>query len=230
MTKAATSPSPYAPRANIYLRPAELGDALELANLMNWYMESSPLSTDDTTVSQEEVHRRIQNCRSQFLPFIVAVERRTSRTHSAPEKILGYALANDFNDRNSSGRYTANLQLFVRHGSKDKGIGRCLMDKLLEVCDAMFISKRGYYFDNGSEDHMGYNSGGGRRMSRLIFAISYPDHDRASYEWMINWLKGYEFEEQGVLKGVAVKFQKHLDVAYLVRKVAFSMGCAFPED
>jgi L-amino acid N-acyltransferase YncA len=212
MSKAAASPSPYVPRANIYLRPAELGDALELSNLMNWYMENSPLSTDDVIVSQEEVHRRIQNCRAQYFPFIVAVERRTSRTHndatSAPEKILGYALANDFIDRNSSGRYTANLQLFVRHGSKGKGIGRCLMHKLLEVCDAMFKSKGGYYFDNGSEDHMGYYPGGGRRLSRLIFAISYPDNDRASYEWVINWLKGYEFEEQGVLKGVAVKFQR----------------------
>lgn len=212
MMRVAATPSPHVPRANIYLRPAELGDALELADLMNGYMERSSLSTDDTIVGHEEVHRRIQSCRSQLFPFIVAVERRTPRTHhetiSAPEKILGYSLANDFIGKDSSGRYTASLQLFVRHDSKGKGIGRCLMDKLLEVCDATFRSKRGYYFDNGSEDHMGYYPGGGRRLSRLIFTVTYPDNDRARYEWVMDWLKKYDFEEQGVLKGVAVKFQR----------------------
>lgn len=206
----AAIPNPHVPKANIYLRPVEDGDAPELTNLMNWYMEHSSLSTDIATVGQDRVRARIEGARTQRFPFIVAVERRTvrERQRSDTETILGFALANEFTGKISSGCYTARLQVFVRDDSKRKGIGRCLMDKILEVCDVTFHPKGGYYFEKTPETGMGYHPGGDRKLARLIFTITYPDNDRDSYEWILDWLKKYGFEEQGLLKGVAMKFNR----------------------
>ena len=209
--KVVPKPNPNVPKANIYLRPAEFGDCPELAIVMNWYMEHSTMSTDDVMIRPEDVRHRIEDCRNQFFPFIVAVERRTAQTYrdaSHPEKILGFALANDFMGKQTIGRHTAALQLFVRNDTRGKGIGKCLMDKLLEVCDPTFISKQGYWFENSPEDHMGYYPGGGRKLSRIIFNVIYQDNRRANFEPIIKWLKKFGFEEQGLLKGAAVKFDR----------------------
>lgn len=206
--KHVVKPNPNVPSANIYLRPVEAGDAGELVTLMNWYMINSPLSTDDEMRNQDHVRQRIESSRVQQLPFIVAVQRRTPGTGqsaSAPEKVVGYATANDFISRESSIRYTAKLQLFVRNDSQRQGIGRCLMDKILELCDPHHNAKCGYHFETSNSNGVPYQ-GCGRKLCRLIFLISYPDHDRASHVRLFNWLKKYNFEEQGVLKGIGVKF------------------------
>ncbi|OJI89198.1 hypothetical protein ASPTUDRAFT_70809 [Aspergillus tubingensis CBS 134.48] len=70
-----------------------------------------------------------QNAR---LPFIVAVERGSGNQR---ENIFGYATAKDYTGSETSGRYTAELESFVIPEQQRKGIGNCLMDKLLQVCD-----------------------------------------------------------------------------------------------
>ncbi|RJE25864.1 hypothetical protein PHISCL_01771 [Aspergillus sclerotialis] len=194
------------PRLNVYFRPVEEIDARNVAHLMNWYMENSSQSIDEELITPEIARERMTRTLQFGLPFIVAVERRSpgrGQSPSAPEKIVGYASATDINVRNCATRYTVKLNIFVHHGWIHKGIGKCLMDKLLEFLDMTHKPKHGYYYEEPNTV-----CGGGRKIRRLMFEVPYPSDDRASCERVIDWLKKYDFEEQGVLKGIAVKFDR----------------------
>lgn len=210
--KTMPQPSPKAPRANVYLRPVENGDIPELVELFNWYIKNSTLNVEIDLVDAGDVRQRIEDCKRERLPFLVAAERRTGLAARNPEysheRIFGYALANDFTGQRSSGRFTAELELFVKQDEKCRGIGRSLMDKLLEVCDASYNPRKGYFFDSNLEDRPGYYAGGRRRLARLVFVYSYPKDESAECERVKRWLQKYQFEEQGLLKGTRVKFQK----------------------
>ncbi|KAL1999703.1 hypothetical protein VTN02DRAFT_4144 [Thermoascus thermophilus] len=219
-------PNPNLPKANIYLRPAEVGDIPELIELCNWYILHGTQSVDLDLFNQADMRQRIDDSKRESLPFIVAAERRNgpfSRAGDQPERILGYALATDFMGERTTGRYTAELEVFVHPQKKRQGIGRCLMDKLLEVCDPMYIPKRGYYFDSSLEERRGYYSGGRRKLDRLIFTLCYPEDNPTEYQRVKEWLgEKYQFEEQGLLKGVGQKFDKFLNISYLVRNTGNS--------
>ncbi|KAF9884674.1 hypothetical protein FE257_001367 [Aspergillus nanangensis] len=214
--------NPNSPKANIYLRPVENTDVPELFEIFHDYAMKSPLSTDDhRLIEEDDVRNRIDRSRSQKMPFIVAVERKAGRRRdNSPQKILGYALAQEFPGGDAAGRYTAELKLFVRRGYKWQGVGKCLIDKLLEVCDGTYIAKHGYFFDASVEERSGYESGGRRKLSCLIFTISYPTDNQHTYQGLTRWLKtNYQFEEQGVLKRARVKQNQFLDVSYWVKNI-----------
>ncbi|EAU39496.1 predicted protein [Aspergillus terreus NIH2624] len=215
--------NPNSPKANVYLRPVEPTDVPQLLEIFNWYAHRSPLSPYLLSLDESEVRQRIDDCRSEKLPFIVAVERKLGHARDGtPEKILGYALATDFlgvGSAATTGRFTAELQLFVKQGHKRLRIGSCLMDKLLEVCDPTHIPKLGYFFDASLEERSGYEPGGRRKLARLVFIVSYPAGESSGYKWLMEWLRTrYDFEEQGVIKGGGVKF----DHFYLVRSIGYS--------
>lgn len=200
--------NPHSPKANIYLRPAQFEDSHGILQILNWYAENSSLSTDFRALETGDVRQRIENCQTNRLPFIVAVERRTGPARdSLPEQIVGYALAIDHVGLMSSGRFTAELQVFVKPGFKRQGVGRCLIDKLLEVCDPTYIPRAGYHFSAAFDDQPKFHAGGCRRLARLIFAIGYRSDRRAEVEWLKEWLLDkYGFEEHAVFKGTRVKF------------------------
>ncbi|OJJ45588.1 hypothetical protein ASPZODRAFT_17040 [Penicilliopsis zonata CBS 506.65] len=213
-----------APRANIYLRPVEADDIPDLVDLFNLFAQESFLSVDIPGLGDADIRKRMDDCEKQKLPFIVAVERQTGPPQSfipTTERVVGYAFANDFTGERSAGRFTVELRLFVNPHSQRKGIGRCLLDKLLEVCDPMYNPRKGYFFDSSVEDRTSYVPGGRRKLARLVFAIGYPNDDRSYHQWVREWLtREYGFKEQGVLKGVRVKFKQFLNVSYLVREVS----------
>lgn len=198
------------PKANIYLRPVESRDVTELLEIMNWYIQRSTLTVDIARLDEEELRERIETSKRERLPFIVAAERRSAQSRrKTSQKLLGYALVTGAAGDRTAARFTAELEIFVRPEYKRRGIGRCLMDKLLEVCDPTYNPLGGYFFDADWEDRPGYRPGGRRRLARLIFVLSYPYDDRQQYKWVHEWLENeYEFEQQGVLNGARIKFSR----------------------
>ncbi|KAL3469670.1 hypothetical protein BJX99DRAFT_68194 [Aspergillus californicus] len=210
--------SPSSPQASIYLRPVNIDkDLPELKEIYNWYSRYSFCSPDAEVFDIGEIHQRIEGSCNANLPFIVAIDRRsTSKKHA--EKILGYACAREFDGNHLASQFTAELELYVRDGYMNKGIGKCLLDKLLEVCDPTYQPHSSYLFE-ADEDRSKYFSGGVRKLAKLVFTLGYVDHtEQSSYKRVKKWLEEYaEFEEQGVLRGLRVKDKKLINVAYLVR-------------
>ncbi|KAL2818319.1 hypothetical protein BJX63DRAFT_429251 [Aspergillus granulosus] len=188
--------SPICPVANIYLRPVQDKDVPELREINNWYSRNSTRSPYASHGS-DQIRERIEACRNAQLPFITAVDCRSALSRR-PEKILGYALAKEF-DHAYACRYTAEVELFVKDGQTNQGIGKCLLDKLLEVCDPLYCSKGGYEFRASTDDRSAY-PGGRRRLARLVITLSYADNGEISdHKRVKKWLEEHAgFEEQGV--------------------------------
>ncbi|KAL4917808.1 hypothetical protein BDW62DRAFT_217818 [Aspergillus aurantiobrunneus] len=197
--------SPSSPVANIYLRPVDAKDIPELRAIYNWYARNSFDSPNTEDLDQDELSQRIEECRDANLPFIVAIDRRSASTRV--EKVLGYALARDFDRHHLASRFTAELEVYVKEDHTRLGIGKCLLDKLLEVCDPTYVPRSGYLFEASLEDRSGYYPGGRRRLARLVFTLCYVDRqDISKHKRVKEWLKEYAgFEEQGLLRGVRVK-------------------------
>ncbi|EAW07330.1 GNAT family N-acetyltransferase [Aspergillus clavatus NRRL 1] len=225
--KNSSPPDPKSPRANVYLRIGEHHDIPGLLPICNWYTQNSNLSTRIAHIDDAILRQRIDDCRNARLPFLVAAERGTVDDNST-EKILGYAMATESLGHGAAGQFTAELEVFIKPDQKRRGIGKCLLDKLIEACDATYIPKRGYLCDASCEDRTGLYAGGSRTIKRLVFAIAYSKSDVLHVKWLLDWLeREYEFEEQGVLKGARVKSGKFLDVSYLVRRVGYDDGDTF---
>ncbi|KAL6238946.1 hypothetical protein BDW75DRAFT_251752 [Aspergillus navahoensis] len=213
--------SQRSPVADIYLRPVDVNkDIPDLREIYNWYTQNSFVSPNVYALDEDEVLQTVEECLSASLPFIVAVDHRA-------EKILGYALAREF-DRHAASRFTAELELYVKDEHTNLGIGRCLLDKLLEICDPTFTPKCGCSFETSKEERFGYYPGGRRRLVRLLFTLSYIDmkaEDISKHKMVKKWLKKCgEFEEQGLLRGIRVKNNHLVNVAYLVRTVGHSQS------
>ncbi|KAL4751149.1 hypothetical protein BDW72DRAFT_203385 [Aspergillus terricola var. indicus] len=211
--------SSHSPVANIYLRPVDINkDTPDLREIYNWYMQNSFVSPNIHALDEDEVRQRIEECRSTNFPFIVAIDR-------GAEKILGYALAREF-DRHAASRFTAELEIYVKDEYTNLGIGRCLLDKLLEICDPTYTPKCGCSFETSKEERSGYYPGGKRRLARLIITLCYVDmkaEDISKYKRVKKWLKQRgEFEEQGLLRGIRVKNNYLINVVYLVRTTGHS--------
>jgi L-amino acid N-acyltransferase YncA len=206
--------NPNIPKANIYLRPAEAGDILELLSLYNWYVANATQCVDVSPIAQSAMQQRLDDCKREKMPFIVAVERKSALINGRPrrdkkEKVMGYVLTTDFMGAQTIGRTTAEIEIFVHHTMKGQGIGRCLMDKLLEICDPMYLSHGGYFFDTDLVDRGGYSSGSSRRLARVVVPMCYSEDDTAEYHRVKDWLmRRHKFQEQGLLKGAARKFDK----------------------
>jgi L-amino acid N-acyltransferase YncA len=205
-------PNPNVPKANIYLRPAEYTDISELVSLCNWHVANSTQCTNVEEFSHMDIRQRIDDCKRRRFPFIVAVERRhffqTTMPRDQSEKILGYATASDFMGSSTVGRYIAGLEVFVHPTKMGKRVGHCLMDKLLEICDPTYIPKQGYFFDCSPDDRYLYSRGGSRKLTRVIFTFVFSEDEPDDYNRVKEWLERCHFEEQGILKGAAVKFNK----------------------
>ncbi|KAL2833531.1 hypothetical protein BJY01DRAFT_225121 [Aspergillus pseudoustus] len=214
--------SPSSPVANIYLRPVENKDVPELQEIHNWYARNSTRSPY-TTLGSDQIHERIETCRNAQLPFIIAVDRRSASSRR-PEKILGYALAKEFDNSAYAARHTAELEVFVKERETNQGIGKCLLDKLLEVCDPLYCPNGGYEFQASTDDRSAYYPGGRRRLARLVFTLSYVDNGEVTeHKRVKKWLEqNAGFEEQGLLRGVRVRGTEFVNVAYLVRNTGHS--------
>lgn len=206
---------PQAPKKPYYyLRPVEIDDVSELREIMNWAIQNSTLPLSVSLLEADHVREHIETAKREMLPFLVAAERRP--VHCRREEgdgqsrgLLGYAFATDTAGGRTAARFTAELELFVLPGHRERGIGRCLMDKLMEVCDPTYQIKGGYFFDASWEDRPGYSAGGRRSLARLLFIVSVPDDERAKHQWLLEWFeRGFGFEQQGLLKEIRVKFNK----------------------
>lgn len=92
--------------------------------------------------------------------------------------------------------------MFVKASMLRKGVGRCLLDRILSVLDPCYCVRGGYDFRG---DEFRYGPGGKRVVGSIIVNIPYDTKDKSRAMWMQNWLSQWEFEQAGELFDIGRK-------------------------
>ncbi len=209
-------PNPHTPRINIYLRPAVLSDMPQLQDIYNSYIKNSVRPAELHPISHSDMLNRWTDSTDEKLPFIVAVSKSAKINRAvgnAVEKIVGWASATDWVSRHSVERFTVELEIYVHQQHLHQGVGKCLMDKLIDSTDRGYIARKGYPFSCAPEVYHGYSAGGARDLIKLLIVVRSMDKPRNGKEndlpWIKKWLENeWNFEQQGHFLKAGVKFKK----------------------
>ncbi|KAK5111475.1 hypothetical protein LTR62_004927 [Meristemomyces frigidus] len=220
-----------------YVRSAKLSDMEQVRNLYNYYITCTclvPETGKRTTADMEQIFRGISENK---LPFLVACERsrklhtRKSRKNRrcddgeevwVPEKIIGFAHVDDFHDPRGMYSHTCEIEIYIHSDLYMKGMGSCLLDKLLGMLDESYVERGGYEIE-GEELEAGWN-GISPRIENVITYVPYEKLQRL--EWMGRWLKTNEFKQVTALDGVGKKYGENVDLAVFLRKMGVSTDVA----
>lgn len=133
-------------------RPATGTDVKGIVEVYNLYVTSqnSMITEDQVPIVEEDIDYLIKHCETEKLPIIVAVKRRMPPPQQQDrrpqpgkvilpqsESIIGFGFAESHNygiggARTGRSRATANLQFYVHPEYTRKGVGRSLLDRLIQ--------------------------------------------------------------------------------------------------
>lgn len=210
------TPNPHTPRINIYLRPSVRSDIPQMQDIYNSYLQNSVRGAELQPLTYNDMLNRWADTTDEKLPFIVAISKSTkinSGLGNAVEKIVGWASATDWVSRNAVERFTVELEIYVHQEHLHQGVGKCLMDKLIDSTDRGHIARKGYPFSCAPELRHGYSAGGARDLIKLLILVRSLDKPRNEKEndlpWIKKWLEDeWKFEQQGYFPHVGVKFKR----------------------
>ena len=104
------------------IRDAQPTDAGAIRAIYAHYVDTSAATFDQTAPSADEVAAKIAGVTDRGLPFLVA------ETHG---EVSGYAYLAPYNER-SAYRYTAEVSVYVAPDARGRGVGRSLLEHLLD--------------------------------------------------------------------------------------------------
>ena len=161
----------------VRVRDATPADMDAIHAIYSFYVTRSAASFEEEPPVIEEMERRRAATVARGLPYLVAEEQG---------EVLGYCYAGPWRPR-SAYRYTVEDSIYVAPFVARRGIGRVLLEALVERCAAL-----------------GY-----RRMIAVI-------GDSAN-QGSIALHRALGFRQEGVLRGVGLKFGRWVDVVIMHR-------------
>lgn len=105
------------------IRGAVVADAGAIARIYNYYVEQTTVSFETERVDEGEMSRRIEEISGEC-PFVVGEEGGV---------IVGYAYAHRWKAR-AAYHLTAESTVYVDRNHTGRGLGRQLMERLMEEC------------------------------------------------------------------------------------------------
>ncbi|KAI9735392.1 MAG: hypothetical protein M1818_006587 [Claussenomyces sp. TS43310] len=202
----ALPPNPNTPSMAVYLRPAVSKDVSGITDIMNHYILNSIISEDQNEVGVDDIFALLSDTMEESLPFIVAIRGHLSKARTNPaEIVVGFAYAEGFfglrNTTGDSSRFTAVLRFYVHPEHTRKGIGRCLLDRILQCTSRMHGGKDGYDWSNPQNDPVYHNQGGTgpRRFHQLLIERRIETKNDPDHAWMKKWLRSSFFFDQVAL-------------------------------
>ena len=201
--------NPYAPKVQMYIRPARRADVAACKDIYQHYCKVSVVAPELTISSVDNMYTIFDDVDQLNLPWIVAVEGSLDHKGQEPReggKILGYAFADDFGGPNSAFQFTVEMQVFTHADHTRLGVGKCLVDQLLYLLDPLHTFPSGCRFL--TSDLRWQEPGGRRRVAKVLCNIPYVADEPAEMDWQRKWFLENQFEEVGKLTGVGAKFRK----------------------
>lgn len=160
----------------VNIRDAREADVRAITRIYAHWVETGTMSFELTAPDDEEMARRYWSVLDAGYPYLVLEDKGD---------VLGYAYAGAYRPRPAY-RYTAENSIYMRHDAGGRGLGRMLLNALLERL----------------------RTGGYRS---VIGIISDPDRNAAS----VQLHRAAGFVEFGRAKEIGHKFGRWIDVAYL---------------
>jgi phosphinothricin acetyltransferase len=105
------------------IREAAASDAAVVADIYNHYVTATVVTFEEEPVPVAETARRIQEVRSESLPWLVA---------EADGRVVGYAYARPWHVR-SAYRFSAEITVYLAASHARRGIGSALYGELLPI-------------------------------------------------------------------------------------------------
>ena len=160
------------------IRPVSPEDGAAICSIYNHYVETTIYTFEETPLQINEMRERIRKISSKY-PYLVYEDELG--------EINGYTYINTWKER-SAYRFSAELSIFVRDYYRGRGIGRKLMERLLEEIDKTEINKTDIH--------------------SLVSGIVLPNDPSVALHEKFGFVKIGQFREIGK------KFDKWLDVGY----------------
>ncbi|WP_455593544.1 N-acetyltransferase family protein [Bacteroides sp.] len=105
------------------IRPVELSDAKAIADIYNEYVINSVATFETEPVSENEMRKRVSEISSHF-PYLV---------YEQGGMVAGYCYAHAWKEK-SAYKYTLETTVYLSPQFQGKGIGKQLMEKLIDEC------------------------------------------------------------------------------------------------
>jgi L-amino acid N-acyltransferase YncA len=114
------------PSLTFSLRPATEADMAAVQHIYGDHVAHGLASFEETPPSVDDMLARFRALKSQSFPYIVA-ERKA--------EIVGYAYAGPYRTR-SAYRFTIENSVYVDRQAAGQGVGRALLSRLIQECEA----------------------------------------------------------------------------------------------
>ncbi len=157
-------PAPELPFA-YDIRPAIEADIPDIREIYNYYVRNSVVTFDEKAWSIAQWREKFGMITKLGLPFLVA--------QSPSGQILGYALVQPWQSK-SAYRYTVENSIYLGQAAAGKGLGRALLQALIDACQELgiremvaAISDRGADASVALHEKLGFVEAG--RMGRVGF-------------------------------------------------------------
>ncbi|KAG9236644.1 hypothetical protein BJ875DRAFT_455799 [Amylocarpus encephaloides] len=211
----------FAPKIDMYLRPATIRDKEQIARIYNHYVEATHITEDICPIDPETAAWMVYNTHEAGVPFIVAVRGNpptmqdaqgragSSQNYVMPahENIIGFTFAEDCSkgwngSRGGRSRTTANLQIYVDHRFTRMGVGRNMLDRMMYS-----LNPTTYSFENTCDwidpnSSCIYNGGLGT-WHQLMIQLSILKERDPNYDGVVRFLASkFFFMEQARLASV----------------------------
>lgn len=221
----------------MFIRSARPEDMAAVRDIYNYYVQSSCATPETEDRTRDDMVQRYSDAVFSKLPFIVACEkgevikprkkkgkiRFDDEDIVLPDKVIGFAVAEDYNDMKGVYRYTAQVEVYTDYRYYMKGVASCLMDKITALLDPDFLERGGYEV-RGDELE-------GKEPQRVIKTILMhcPFEKPERLEWMTRWLnRSLNFEQVGQLDGVGTKLGRSVSLAIFSRPTGAVVDHANP--
>lgn len=202
-------PNQHIPKANIYVRPANIGDINQIKDIYAWYISNTIVATEREQLDHAAWRGRLQDVEDCKLPFLVAVtkaNRNKRRNVNVAEKIVGFGFADLFAGQFDAFKYAVEMQVFVHNFHKRVGVGMTLVDRVLAALDPLYMSRNGTEFFAGNP--LDYEQGGRKIVGRILVTIPYFANNDKDFQWQKKWLEQWDFEHVATLPKLGYKFDK----------------------
>jgi len=113
------------------VRPATEADVAAIAAIYAHHVAHGTASFEEVPPTADDMAQRLNAVLSKGLPWVVA---------EANGRILGYAYAGPYHPR-SAYRYTVEDSIYVAPDALRQGVGRALLQRVLEECEALGLRR-----------------------------------------------------------------------------------------